>query len=234
MTIPDNNKRYDIFEDKYFQFNFVYDSNRDRVWKEVCMYLQNKYIPANSRILDLGAGYCNFINNIHGKEKHAVDLFSRLKEFSNPEVVSHIRPCTDLDFLDDSFFDIVFASNLFEHLTREDLLKALEEIWRITKNGGKLICIQPNFKFCYKGYFDDYTHLQIFTHRSMSELIETYGFNISIIKPKFLPMSMKTTLKFNLPFLHLIVRLYLRLPVRPLAAQMLIIAEKPRSVATNN
>jgi len=226
MTISDNSKGNDIFKDRYFQFNFVYDSTRDQVWKEVCRYLQKKYISTNSRILDLGAGYCNFINNIHGSEKYAVDLFSRLTEFSNHDVVAHIHSCTNLNFLDDNFFDIVFATNLFEHLSREDLSKTLDEVRRILKVGGKLISLQPNFRYCYKGYFDDYTHLQIFTHRSLSELIESYGFTISDIKDRFLPISMKTKLKFNLPLLLLIVRLYLHLPIKPLAAQMLIIAEK--------
>jgi hypothetical protein len=94
------------------------------------------------------------------------------------------------------------------------------------KAGGKIILLQPNFKYCCKTYFDDYTHQQIMTDRSITELLETFGFSPVKVYPRFLPVNMKSTLKFNLPKLDLIVRLYLKLPLKPLAAQMLVVAEK--------
>jgi len=214
------------FWETYFQTSFVFDSRRDLIWKEVCRFLQKEYIPADSRILDLGAGYCNFINNIQGREKHAVDIFSKLPEYASQDVIIHHQSCLNLKNLNDNYFDVIFASNLLEHLTREDLLQLLPELRRILRDNGKLIVLQPNFRYCYKTYFDDYTHLQIFTDRSLSELLEASGFSIIDIKPRFLPVNMKSTLKFTLPKLHLIVRFYLNSPIKPLAAQMLIVAGK--------
>lgn len=214
------------FEDLYFHTSFVYDPRRDLVWKEVCKFLQRKYIPEGSRILDAGAGYCNFINNIYAKDKHAVDIYSKLSRYANDDVEAHILSCTELDCFDDDFFDIVFASNLLEHLTREDLLQTLNEFWRVLRCGGKIILLQPNFKYCYKTYFDDYTHLQVMTDRSIAELLETYGFTVIKVHRRFLPVNSKSSLRLNLPRLDLIVRLYLRLPFKPLAAQMLVVAEK--------
>ena len=214
------------FEESYFHTNFVYDSRRDLVWKEVCRFLQKKYIPEGSRILDAGAGYCNFINNIFAKEKYAIDIYKKLSTYANADVKIRILSCAELDCFDDDFFDIVFASNLLEHLTRQDLLKTLYEFRRVLRYGGKIILLQPNFKYCYRTYFDDYTHLQIMTDRSMAELLETYRFTVIKVNPKFLPVNMKSSLRFNLPRLDLIVRLYLNLPFKPLAAQMLIVAEK--------
>jgi len=222
------NSDKECFGDLYFHSNFVYDSRRDLVWKEVCRFLQKKYIPKGSRILDAGAGYCNFINNIQARDKYAIDIYSKLSNHANNDVKVRILSCAELICFDEDFFDIVFASNLLEHLTREDLLKTLHEFHRILVNNGKIILLQPNFKYCYKTYFDDYTHLQIMTDRSIAELLKTYGFNIVKVYPRFLPVNMKTTLKFNLPKLDLIVRLYLNLPIKPLAAQMLIVAEKRR------
>jgi len=212
--------------DAYFQTNFVYDARRDLVWREVCRYLQKKYIPKESRILDVGAGYCNFINNILGREKHAVDIYSKISEYANQDVSVHVHSCTDLNFFDDGFFDVVFASNLLEHLTREELSQTLYELTRILKHLGKLIVLQPNFKYCYKTYFDDYTHIQIFTDRGLRELLEGYGLAVTEVKGRFLPVNMKSTLRFNLPKLHLITRLYLHFPFKPFAAQMLIVAKK--------
>ena len=90
---------------------------------------------------------------------------------------------------------------------------------------GQLILMQPNFKYCYRTYFDDYTHLQIFTHEGIYDLLEMAGLKIEAIDPRFMPVNMKSTLKLNLPFLPLIVRAYLALPWRPLAGQMLVVAQ---------
>lgn len=215
------------FHEEYFSTRFVYDPRRDKVWKEVARHIQKKYIPEDSRVLDLGAGYCDFINHIKAAERHAVDIFSKLDQYAADGVKTHIGTCTDLSEFDDDSLDVVFASNLFEHLTHQELLLTISEIRRVLRKGGRLILLQPNFKYCYRTYFDDYTHLQIFTHEGMYDLLEMAGLRIEDMHGRYLPVNMKSTLKLNLPFLDLIVRLYLHLPYKPLAGQML-------AVATNN
>lgn len=212
------------FHEEYFRTRFVYDPRRDKVWKEVARHIQKKYIPEDSRVLDLGAGYCDFINNIKAAERHALDIFSKLDEFAGDGVNAHKGNCTDLSIFNDGTLDVIFASNLFEHLTHEELLKTIDEIRRVLRKGGRLILLQPNFKYCYRTYFDDYTHLQIFTHNGMYDLLEMAGLRIEDIHARFLPVNMKSTLKLNLPFLDLIVRLYLHMPYKPLAGQMLVVA----------
>lgn len=213
------------YADAYFRTRFAFDPRRDIVWQEVCRYLQKRHIPEDARIIDVGAGYCNFINNVRGSERHAVDLFTRLPEFASPEVTAHVRSCTDMSFLDDDSFDVAFTSNLFEHLSREQTIPALNELHRVVRDGGKLIVLQPNFRFCYNTYFDDYTHLQIFTDRSLFDLLEAFGFKVHEAWPRFLPVNMKSTLRLRLPMLRQIVRLYLSLPFKPRAGQMLFVCE---------
>lgn len=213
------------FHQEYFRTRFVYDPRRDPIWREVARYIQRRYIPADSRVLDLGAGYCDFINNVQARERYAVDIFERLSEFARPGVVARIGVCTDLGAFADGSLDVIFASNLFEHLTHEELLATLNEVRRVLRLDGRLILMQPNFKLCYKTYFDDYTHLQIFTHEGMYDLLEMAGLKIESMEPRFMPVNMKSTLKLQLPFLPLIVRSYLALPWRPLAGQMLVVAQ---------
>lgn len=216
----------EMYTEKYFRKNFIYDNRRDGVWKHVCEYLQPRFIPADAAVLDLGAGYCNFINNIKAKEKHAVDIFKDLKKYAHPDVQTHNRSCTDLSLFSDGTFDIVFASNLFEHLERPEFYSALAEVQRVLKTGGKLMCLQPNFRYCYREYFDDFTHVQIFTDRSLGEVLESFDFSIYRRYPRFLPVNMKSRLRFPIPFLHSILKLYLRSPVKPMGGQMLIVARK--------
>lgn len=216
--------------DAYFKTRFAFDERRDKVWKEVVRWIQQRYIPPGSRVIDLGAGYCNFINHVVGaSERHAVDLFSECPRYAAPGVRTHLRSATDLSFLPGDSFDVAFASNLVEHLTRQELILALGALRRILRKDGRLILMQPNFKYCSSTYFDDYTHIQIFTDASLFDFLEAYGFNVIRSIPRFMPVNMKSTLRLNLPMLPLIVRTYLALPFKPLGGQMLLVSENRKT-----
>ena len=45
-------------------------------------------------VLDLGAGYCNFVNNVIAREKHAVDVFTRFPSFAAPDVITPRIGCS--------------------------------------------------------------------------------------------------------------------------------------------
>lgn len=214
--------------DSYFKTRFGFDPRRDLVWKEVVRWIERRYLQPDARVLDVGAGYCNFINNVTASRRCAVDVFTKFPTFANPDVETHISSCTDMSFFADDSFDVVFASNLAEHLGRSDLILFLGEVRRVLRLGGLLILMQPNFKYCSATYFDDYTHLQIFTDASLYDFLEAYGLKIRESLPKFMPVNMKSTLRLNLPFLPLIVRSYLSMPFKPFAGQMLMVAENQK------
>ena len=214
--------------DAYFKTRFGYDPRRDEVWKEVVHWIQARYIPETANVLDVGAGYCNFINHVRSASRTAVDVFSEFPNYAAPGVATHVATCTDMSFLEDDSMDVAFASNLAEHLTRTELILFLNEIRRVLRLGGLLILMQPNFKYCSTTYFDDYTHVQIFTDASLYDFLEAYGFRIRGNYPKFMPVNMKSTLRLNLPALPLLVRLYLALPFKPMAGQLLMVAENQK------
>jgi len=202
----------------YYQSRFVHDSGRSQVWQAICEYL-NQFISPTAHVLDMGAGYCSFINHIKADEKHALDIFPGFVEFAHPGVQTHVGRCDDLSMFSDGKFDAVFASNLLEHLSREEIVVTMKELRRVLKPLGLFVIIQPNFYYCYREYFDDYTHIQIFTHTSLPDLLSSQGFQIEVVEPRFLPFSFKS----RLPKWMWLVRLYLKLPFRPFAKQMLVI-----------
>ena len=204
----------------YFSSRLCHDASRDELWPVLCRYLQ-KDIPADSRVLELGGGYCNFINNIRASEKHVVDIYEGVKELAAENVTAHVQSCTTLANFPDSHFDVVFASNLFEHLTRDQLDATLLEVRRVLGRDGRLMVIQPNFKYAIREYFDDYTHLQVFTHISLQDLLQARGFTIDLVIPRFLPFSLKT----KAPKWPWLLRAYLSSPWRPFAGQMYVIAK---------
>lgn len=208
----------------YFASRLPPDPDRDRLWKVLCEYLQRE-VPPNASVLELGGGYCGFINNIRAKTKHVIDLFEDLPSYAAADVIPHVQSCTSLAPIPTGSMDVVFASNLFEHLTREELLTTLLETRRVLRTGGKLLIIQPNFKYCVNVYFDDYTHVQIFTETSLSDLLTSNGFRPARVVPRFLPFSLKS----RAPKWSWLLRLYLELPWRPFAGQMYIVASKSDS-----
>lgn len=210
------------YHSRYFATSFAYDAGRDLVWQEVARYLQPRDIPETATILEIGAGYCNFINNIRGKARHALDLSPDLPNRAASGVVPHVGSCTSLAMFADGSIDVVFASNLFEHLTRDELSATLGEIQRVLRRQGRLVVVQPNFRYCAGEYFDDYTHLQVFTHVGLADRLRSEGFRVLRNVPLFIPFSMKS----RLPKSRWLVRMYLRSPFKPFGAQMLLVAQK--------
>lgn len=209
--------------EQYYQTRFAPDPKRAVLWQTLAQYFQ-KWIPPDADILELGAGYCDFINRVRARSKTAVDFNPEIHRHAAEGVRVHVGNCIELSFLDDGCMDVVFASNIFEHLTKPQFVQCLAEVGRVLREGGRLIIVQPNFATAWKHYFDDYTHTadNILTHVSLCDHLKASGFTVVRCEPRFLPLSIKSRLPVH-PFL---IRLYLALPWRPLAGQMLVIAER--------
>ena len=124
--------------------------------------------------------------------------------------------------LDKGQFDFVFASNYFEHFVIEDIKEQIRGVTGVLKEGGKLVIIQTNFQLYPGKYFDDWTHKTVFSHETMLGFLEMNGFHVQKCQKRFLPYSMKS----RLPVSKLLIRLYLNSPIKPLAGQFLVVAEK--------
>jgi SAM-dependent methyltransferase len=203
----------------YFATRYTSDDNRGAVWAHVTRYLE-RWIPAGADVLELGAGYCDFSNNVRARTKVAMDIDPGVVHRVGTGVRPEVGDCSDLSRFADTSFDVVFASNLLEHLTRAQTIDLLTAVRRMLRPDGRLILVQPNFRLKPREYFDDYTHVQIFTDRSLPDLLTAEGFHVDHVEARFLPFSMKSrgaSLTFLVPW-------YLRSPFRPLAGQMLVVA----------
>lgn len=214
-----------MIEDNYYKSRYVWDKNREIVWKEIVRYLK-PYIKNTYSVLDMGAGYCDFINNINCYQKTAIDISPEISKYANKDVFIVKESVLEMPFSDNSF-DLIFASNLLEHFNDEDLNKITKEIKRVLKNNGTLILMQPNYRLSYKNYFDDPTHKKVFSDESLKSFILSFGFEIEKIISRFLPFSMKSKPSL-LPISNILIRIYLNLPFKPFAGQMLLIAKNKK------
>jgi SAM-dependent methyltransferase len=205
---------------KYYATRFTHDPKRKVVWKAIASHLQ-QFVPKDGVVLDLGCGYGDFINNIKAGKKHALDIHGEVKKYLDEDVEFHVMDGTKVGEIPENF-DVVFASNFFEHFDKNQLNLMVEGIKTILKEGGKIVLMQPNYHYAYKEYFHDYTHKTIFSHVSLADFLVGHGFTIETVLKKYLPLEMKS----RLPKSSLLTRLYLFSPFKPLAKQMLIVAQK--------
>ena len=180
-------------------------------------YFQSQ-IPPESCVLELGAGYGNFINNVRAARRIAQDQWPDFSKYLAPGVESHVGPVTDLSFLADNSIDFAFASNLFEHISQTDFASVLAQLRRKLKRQGTLTLLQPNFRYAFREYFDVYTHITPYSHLSISDFLQANSYEVIRCVPRFLPLTLKSRLKVS----PLLIRLYLLSPVRPLGKQMLV------------
>jgi SAM-dependent methyltransferase len=205
---------------EYFSSRFIFQNGRKKVWKAITEHLQ-KHVDKDGVIIELGPGYCDFINQIVAKRKIAIDIDPIVKNYCNADVEFYNLNVSELNFPSDSV-DVVFASNVLEHLDNSQLEILSTKLLEILKPGGKLILIQPNYYYAYREYWDDYTHIKAFSHRSLSDFLKSKNFKIEKVKKRFLPFSFYSIL----PKTYILTKFYLSLPYQPFAKQMLVIVSK--------
>ncbi len=196
------------------------------LWKTLTEEFLQKYIDPESVVLDIGGGYCEFINQVKAREKYLIDLNPDSQLFADPNVT--IFNVDILNIKDQNIlakqYDTVFVSNFFEHLnSKEALVKVLLFCFNHLNPGGSILIIQPNFKYSVKEYYDFIDHQLPITHLSLKEVLEAIGFEISVLIPRFLPFSTK-----GRPSSPKLLRLYLKLPFvwQFLGGQMFVKATK--------
>ncbi|MGA8595347.1 MAG: methyltransferase domain-containing protein [Bryobacteraceae bacterium] len=212
----------------YHSTRFPYDPKRETLWKTLCAAYFQPLIAPDACVLELGAGYGHFINNIRCGRRIAIDQWDGMRQYLQPEIVAGIGSVTDLSSVEEDSLDFVFASNLFEHLTQREFSVILEQLLTRLKPGGTLNILQPNYRYAYREYFDDYTHVTAYSHHTLMDFLAANGFRVILCQARFLPL----TIKSRLPAWPALIRLYLALPFKPMGKQMLVRAVPEKRISS--
>ena len=199
---------------------------RTRVWQVLAPFF-SRWVPASGSVLDLGAGYCEFINNAAAREKFAMDLNPDVRGRAAPGITVLEQDCSQPWPLPEASLDAVFTSNFLEHLPHKAAVRAvLSHAWRCLKPGGRFVAMGPNIKYAPGVYWDFFDHYVELTELSLAEALANCGFEIEKQVGRFLPYTMSHGRQCPI----LALRLYLGLPfLWPLfGKQFLVVARKPQ------
>ena len=197
------------------------------IWRVLYRDVFGRWIRDDDTILDLGAGFCEFINTAQAARRIAVDLNPDTARLAAPGVEVHQASASQLSFLAAESVDVVFSSNFLEHLPdKEQVLAVLREALRVLKPLGTLMLLGPNVRLVPGIYWDFFDHHVPLSDRSLCEALTMSGFDLVEVQPRFLPYTTRSAL----PQAAWLVALYLKL--RPLSSrifgkQFLLIAKKP-------
>jgi SAM-dependent methyltransferase len=218
--MPDLSKLY------RFRFREADRAGKMRIWKTLCEHFFQPLIGEDRVIVDLACGYGEFINNIRGKKKYAVDL--------NPDARANVAD--DVEFcparadamsaIHGDSIDVVFASNFLEHLhNKEECDAVLAEVRRILRPGGRFVIMGPNIRYLAAEYWDFYDHCLPLSHLSLQEGLVQADYEIERVVPRFLPYTTRS----RLPQHPALIAIYLKTPMiwRLLGKQFLVVGRKP-------
>lgn len=202
----------------YHDSRLAHDVRRNTVWEALWTHYFRKIVPADGCVLDLGCGYGDFINSIVARRRIGLDAWAGMKNHLADGVEPVVGDVTDLSGLADNSVDFAFASNLFEHIPQEAFVAVLAQLRLKLTARGTLTILQPNYRYAFREYFDDYTHVAVYSHVSLTDFLTANGWEVFHVAPRFLPL----TIKSRLPTWKWLVALYLALPFKPLGKQMLV------------
>lgn len=204
-----------------YRFKDIEQNSKIKVWKEIAHFLYEKMNCPKS-ILDPAAGMCEFLNQVPSGEKWGVDMNSFIFKNCSSEIKGVVGDIFEVE-LPQNYFEGVFISNFLEHLsTNEDVFKLFTKLKTHLKKDGVVCIMGPNFKHCFKEYFDCADHLLPLTHISVEEMLFSAGYKILETHSKFLPFSFRGIL----PPSSFLTKMYLNMPLfwPILGKQFLILA----------
>jgi len=98
---------------------------KNAVWHALCEDFFQRWVPLDATVLDLGAGFCEFV--ITSGAARSGPSTRRARRDLGPDVRVHCGPAHDLRWRAAETVDVVFASNVSEHFLANEFMMIAEQ-----------------------------------------------------------------------------------------------------------
>lgn len=197
-----------MLQTRIYRRRFHDVNKRNNLWRVLTRDFFQQYISRNHIVLEIACGYGEFINSTKCKKKIAVDINPESRKYLNKSI-QFIKAYSDNIPLQNNSVDVIFISNFFEHISKDAIVRTIQEARRILRPEGKILILQPNIRFCQNDYWMFFDHITPIDDRALLEIFSAYGFVCTKRIERFLPYTTKS----RLPQWDIVVRLYLRFPI---------------------
>ena len=185
-------------------------ARKDSLWKVLCADFFQKYVAERTPSSISAPATASSSTTFAPCRKFAVDLNEDTPESAASDVTVLLTEADKMTQFEDNTVDVVFTSNLFEHIrSKDELVSILHEVHRVLKPGKQLLVLMPNIRYAFREYWDYYDHHLPLSHHSLSEVLTFTDFDVTEVRSRFLPYTFKT----RLPQTDFLLRLYLTAPL---------------------
>jgi SAM-dependent methyltransferase len=183
---------------------------RSAMWRVLVEGWFSRWIAEDAVVLDFGCGNGEFLNAVTAARRVGVDFRSSRARGLDAGVEFICSDDFLLPTIESGSVDVVFCSNLLEHLPdRETVVAFLGELRRVMRPEGRLLILGPNIRYTGNAYWDFFDHLIPFTHHTLREALATVSLEVETMVPRFLPYTTAGGRRFPL----WLIRAYLRFPL---------------------
>ena len=135
------------YQNAYHAVHLTQNAARAVLWQALTEYLA-PYVSPQAHVLELGAGYCYWINSVRAARKVAVDLWDELPQHAAADVQPlQIDLTHGLAALGEGKFDVALASNLMEHFEPDVAAKLAGDVFA-QLNPGAIHVITNGWRRC--------------------------------------------------------------------------------------
>mgnify|MGYP001616517494 FL=1 len=171
-----------------------------------------------TRILDIGCGNGGFVywlQQIGYMNASGIDIGSEQIEVAKKLGIENVERADIIGYLvgKENLYDIVFARDILEHLTKDEIFEVLETVFNALKVDGLLIVQAPNGESLFSGRlrYGDFTHEMVFTRSSLNQILRVAGFeDTRFYATGPVPKGLKSIVRYILwKGIETILRLYM-------------------------
>jgi predicted TPR repeat methyltransferase len=149
-------------------------------------YYYCRHLPKDksARILDIGCGDGNFVYHLKQlgyTNSTGIDISEEQVAKGRSMGIDNLHCADMMHFLNTNTeaFDVIFAKDVIEHFTRDEVFEILPLICRNLKLNGRFIMQVPNGQgyFHTSIFYGDYTHEMAYTESSINQVMLNTGFS---------------------------------------------------------